>query len=210
MSLKQQALSGFKRMPDDRVATEVSTIILAMTDNQNFPDPNPTLEELGTALDDYSTKLAVANKRGNPQETALKNESKAALAILLKRLAVYVSTMAGDKLSVLLSSGFPISNYPSPGQPPFVVEGVKLVDGRQSGQIQLLFSKQKKVLLYEYQYTSEKDDAGDFLWGDTYRTTSTRDNTIQALPFIRTHVRVRAVNGHGESEWSEAVSHIGR
>src|SRR3546814_6349338 len=61
-----------------------------------------------------------------------------------------------------------------------LVEGVKLIDGRQNGQVQLLFAKQKKVLLYEYQYTSEKDDMGDFLWGDTYRTTSTRDNTIQA------------------------------
>src|SRR5690606_2112794 len=104
MSLKQQALSGFKRMPDDRVATEVSTIIRAMTGNPNFPDPVPTLEEVGVALDDYSAKLAAANKRGSPEETALKNESKAALAILIKQLAVYVSTMSGDTLSVLLSS----------------------------------------------------------------------------------------------------------
>lgn len=210
MALKQQALSGFKKMRDDRVATVATTIIWAMRKNINFPDPNPPLEELQTALDDYTTKLSVANKRGNPEETALKNESKAALALVLKRLSVYVNTMAGDTLSVLLSSGFPVSDYPTAGQPPFTVEGIKLLDGRQSGQIQLVFTRQKGVLLYEYQYAAEKDEADGYVWGTSYRTTSTRDNTIIVTPFIRYYARVRAVNGHGESEWSEAVSHVGR
>src|SRR5690606_12093600 len=116
MALKQQALSGFKRMTDDSMATVVSTIILAMTGNANFPDPVPTLEVVQTALDDYNLKLATATKRGSPEDTALKNESKAALALLMKQLAVYVTTAAGETLSVLLSSGFPVSNYPSIGQ----------------------------------------------------------------------------------------------
>ena len=192
------------------MATVVSTIILAMTGNVNFPDPVPTLEVVQTALDDYNLKLATATKRGSPEDTALKNESKAALALLMKQLAVYVTTAAGETLSVLLSSGFPVPNYPSIGQSPSLVEGIKLKDGRQSGQLQLLFSSQRNVLLYEYQYTQEKDSLGELLWGDTYRTSSSRDNMIHAMPYSRCYVRVRSVNRHGESEWSEAVSHVGR
>jgi len=210
MALKQQALSGFKRMTDDRIATAVSTIIQAMTGNEHFPDPVPTLDVVQTALDDYSLKLATAAKRGSPEDTALKNESKAALALLMKQLSVYVTTAAGETLSVLLSSGFPVSSYPTIGKPPLVVEDIKLIDGRQSGQLQLLFSSQRNVLLYEYQYTQEKNALGEPLWGDIYRTSSSRDNLIQAMPFTRCYVRVRSVNRHGESEWSETVSHIGR
>ena len=210
MALKQQALNGFKRMPDDRVTVAVSTIIQAMTGNANFPDPVPTLEVVQAALDDYTVKLATASKRGSPEDTALKNESKAALALLMKQLSVYVTTTAGETLSVLLSSGFPVSNYPSSGQSPLVVDGIKLSDGRQSGQLQLVFSNQRNILLYEYQYAQEKDAMGELLWGDVYRTSSSRDNMFLAKPYVRCYVRVRSVNRHGESEWSEAVSHIGR
>ena len=118
------AISFVRTDTDAQLVTHTQTIILSMTDNANFPSPSPTLAVLATAKDEFATALANA-ANGGTELTVIKNEKRAALAGLLRQLALYVSMACKGKMAVLLSSGFPTQKpvrtpagvLPSPAAP---------------------------------------------------------------------------------------------
>lgn len=203
MATKFKALIGFTRLKDDELMVTAATVIGAMTDNVHFAQPTPALESVQGLLDDFSLKLAAARRRGSPEETALKNESREPLETALQQLAYYVNSVAQGHLSTLLSSGFPTNSVGTPVQIPLKVEAVKLTDGRQSMQARLDFAAQRKVLMYEYQYRQEAEEE----WSERFATSSSRVNIIAPLVVAKRYeVRVRAVNTQGAGDWSDTAS----
>ncbi|TYR36926.1 fibronectin type III domain-containing protein [Sphingobacterium phlebotomi] len=209
MAIKPRALVGFGEMKDNEILVAANTILAAMGENPNFPTPIPSLEEVGTLTDDYANKLAAASKRGSPEDNALKKESKEALAEILQQLGHYVNSIAKGHFSRVLSSGFPTQGSKVLPQAPGVVDGLKLEDGRQSGQVQLGFNTQPNIRLYEYQY--RKADVPDEPWSERFITTSSRGNVIAPLlPGVYYEARVRAINTHGIGDWSQIVRTMAR
>lgn len=209
MTTKQKAKIDFSRLKDHELLLLVQTVITAMTDNENFVSPTPALEDIASLLETFSDKLTIARKRGSPEDTALKNESRTPLEQGMKQLAYYVNSTAERKLSALLSSGFPISGESLPSLIPLRVEAVKLSDGRQSGQMRLDFERQNNIRVYEYCY--RKANAPEEEWSDRLTTTSSRGNVIAPLEVGQLYeVRVRAINTQGAGDWSQTVSIIVR
>ena len=203
MATKFKALVGFTRMKDDELMVTAATIIGAMTDNVHFEQPTPTLAVVQGLLDDFSARLSASRRRGSPEETALKNESRLPLEAALRQLAYYVNSISDGHLSTLLSSGFPTNSAGGSVQVPLKVEGVKLGDGRQSGQVRLDFARQRNVLVYEYQFRIVGGDE----WSERFTTSSSRANIIAPLAVAERHeVRVRAVNTQGTGDWSDNAS----
>lgn len=203
MAINFKALIGFTRMKDDELMVTATTIIGAMTDNVHFEEPTPALESVQELLDDFSAKLSAARRRGSPEETALKNESRLPLEAALRQLVYYVNGVAEGHLSTLLSSGFPTNSANGSVQVPLKVDGLKLSDGRQSGQVRLDFDKQRNVLMYEYQYRLQ----GEGEWSERLVTSSSRANIIAPLTVAERHeMRVRAVNTQGTGDWSDSAS----
>lgn len=199
-----RALIGFGKMKDDELMMVVTTIIGAMTGNTNFETPRPPLEDVQDLLDDFSAKLAAARKRGSPEDTALKDESRLPLIAALQKLGYYVNGEAEGQLSVLLSSGFPTNSLAVGNLVPLRIEAPRLSDGRQAGQMRLDFSKQNKVLFYEYRYRKQAQPESD--WSDRFVTTSSRGNIIAPLEEgVRYEVQVRAVNSQGAGDWSQVA-----
>lgn len=211
MNIKQQALGGFRRERDEAVLLRGKIVVLAMTDNPYFVRPEPNLATLGAAIDDYEYKLARARRPGSPEDTAAKNDARKVAEKMLKRLAFYVTHTADGNLSQLLSSGFEISSPPKKGETPTSVVGITLRDGRQKGQMRLDFDSNPSAQLYEYQVCRADANGSSGEWGRRYFTSSSRLNIIAPLiSYQRYGVRVRAVNGHGCSDWSEMVTHVVR
>jgi hypothetical protein len=211
MNNKQFALGGFNRVNGDALLVRAMTVLQAMDNNAAFPDPVPALADVTPLMEDFSDKLKLARRKGSPLDTAVKNLSRKALAAALKELAFYVSAKADGALHALLSSGFELSSYPRGGEVPEIIAGVKLQDGKQSGQMRLDFIKQPSALLYEYRYAHEQDEAGLWNWAAVLRTSTSRNNILAPLVlYKRYYVEVRAINGFGASAWSEAVSHVVR
>lgn len=191
-------------MRDDELARQTATIIQAMTDNDNFETPVPPLEDVQTALDDYLLKLSGATKRGGAEQTALKDEAKAELADLLKKLAFYVNTNTQGKLSVLKSSGFPTSDYPMAGDVPTRVYDVRIRNGRMDGEVNITFKAVSKSLFYEYRYALV--DEGEPEWSEPVMTTNSVRNYLMVPQRMREYlVQVRAVNSYGISAWSDSA-----
>ena len=211
MNIKQQALGGFTKDSDETVLVKGKTVLLAMTDNPNFETPDPALETVTEVLNDYEQKLAMAKRRGSPEDTALKNQARKAIELMLKRLAFYVSHTADGDLPMLLSSGFTISSLPQRDDVPAIVTGITLRDGKQKGQMRLDLDKNLTAKIYEYQVSQVDANGMADEWSEVYITTSSKLHTIAPLiPYQRYGVRVRAINGYGRSEWSEMVSHVVR
>lgn len=211
MNIKQQALGGFVRVKDEALVVRAKTVLVALEGNGYFPDPDPPLTELQTAHDDFSEKLSIARRRGSPQDTAEKNSSRKMLENVMKRLAFHVTQASEGNLVMLLSSGFEISSSPQGTLVPLPVTGVRLADGRQSGQMRLDFDKGDKALFYEYEVGIWPENTADPEWETVYRTTSSRSNIIAPLIALQRYgVRVRAVNGKGASEWSATAHHVVR
>jgi len=201
MSTKPKVLIGFSRMKDNELMVAANTIIGAMTNNTHFPTPVPTLQDIQDLLDDFTNKLAIARKRGSPEDTAIKGEAKVPLADALQKLGYYVNSIANGHLSILLSSGFPISSMATTPLVPLQVENVRIRDGRQSGQVRLDFAKQKGIRVYEYHY--RKADIPDEPWSDRLTTTSSRGNIVAPLEAgFFYEFQVRAINTQGPGDWS--------
>src|SRR5690606_19432629 len=129
MPNKTKALSGVSRMKDYELLVAVNTIIGAMTDNQHFSSHTPTLAEVQVLLDDFSNKLAQARKRGSPEDTALKGDSRMVLEDSLQQLGYYVNSVAKGHLATVLSSGFPVSTSQTTNLVPLRGESGQLVHG---------------------------------------------------------------------------------
>lgn len=209
MNIKFQARGGFTNVPDDELLVHANTVLQAMDGNAHYPTPAPELAEVTAARDDFATKLGVARKRSGPEETSAKNDARRLLARLLKELAFYVSTTAAGDLTVLLSSGFRTTNYPQRGRVPAQPFGVKLIRGRQSGQLVCSVQKVPGTLYYEYRYGTKTAEEAEPNWGESLITTSSQGNVIAPADVtVRYFAQVRACNGYGKSEWSEPASCI--
>lgn len=205
MVLRQQALSGFLRMRDDELARQTATVIQSMTGNANFETPVPALDNVQAALDDYLLKLSVATKRSGTEETALKNEAKEVLADLLKKLAFYVNSNTGGRLSVLKSSGFPTTEYPMAGDIPGRVYDVRVKNGRFDGEVNITFQAVNKKLFYEYRWAVVAE--GDPQWSEPVMTTRSNQNYFVVPERLKEYlVQVRTVNAYGKSDWSDPAS----
>ncbi|WP_293928005.1 hypothetical protein [Sphingobacterium sp. UBA6320] len=199
MATKTKALIGFRRMKDDELMVLTRTVIGAMTGNAKFLVPFPALDDVAELLDDFTTKLTAARKRGSPEDTALKDESKVPLAEALQQLGYYVNGIAKGHLSTLLSSGFPTAAPATGSIVPAMVEEVRISDGRQSGQVRLDFTNQIRMRLYEY--TFRKLMVPEAEWSDRLTTTSSKGNIIVPLEMgLFYEFKVRALNNKGAGD----------
>ena len=78
-----------------------------MTNNASYPKPSPTLASVTTAIDDFSTAIDNAAD-GGITLTIIKNQKRAALGAVLRKLASYVHVACNGDLAALTSSGFPV------------------------------------------------------------------------------------------------------
>lgn len=209
MARTQKVRISFSRLTDDAFLVMVNTIVGAMKGNAHFPSPVPELDDIENLIDDFTTKLKAARKRGSPEDTALKNESRPILEEAMQKLGYYVNSVANGQLSTLLSSGFPVSGARTNALIPKQMEGVKLSDGRQAGQVRLDFEKQPDALIYEYTYRRVSEIEEE--WSDRFVTTSSRGNVIAPLRSgYYYEARVRAVNRMGAGDWSQVVKFLVR
>lgn len=201
--------AGFSKLKDSELVMRANTIISSLTDNEGFTTPNPALEVIQSALDDFQNRLNIM-PTGNRADTVMKNQSRSVLLNLLKRLGHYVNEVADDFVE-LFSSGFPVSSFPNRinAEIPPIPKGLMLGDGVHSGKIRLDFNPVKEARLYLYRYGTSID--GTVEWEAPFPTTTSRNNIIDTLsPGIEYLVQVKSVNSAGASDWSNSVSLIAR
>lgn len=208
---KATIYQSYEKWDDHSLSTLAGRTLAFMSDNDNFPDPRPTMEEYAPIVNDYREKHEVASKRGSQLELKARDNARATMLQAMKEIAFYVNTVAKGDAQVLASSGFELVPPRQSSAYPNIPKDLRLLDGRFSGELRLVFGSMRSAWEYEYCYATSLDEQGEPEWNELQRTTNSRMNYIPDLtPGDRCYARVRARNGKGIGDWSEAVSIIVR
>ena len=90
---------------------------------------------------------------------------------------------------------------------PHTPEGIRILDGQSSGEINVTFDPVGRDMQYEYCITDQYGPDGKLAWGDIHLTTRSFKNLHSGLTPGRYYfVKVRACNKKGVSDWSNPVS----
>ena len=92
---------------DAQLVKSAQTIVTSMTDNASYLKPSPALASVTEAINDFSVAIDNAADGGKTL-TIIKNQKRAALCGVLRRLASYVHVACNGDLATLMSSGFPV------------------------------------------------------------------------------------------------------
>ena len=179
-------------------------IITAMTGNPNFPTPNPPLATVTTALNDAeaASNAAQAARQDAKAKTVKQNDKDDFAGGLMNQLAAYVESIAGGDESIIRSAGMDTKAIGSaPTSIPAPPENLNTTAGDRDGEIDLSWEAVASSKSYVIEQSA--DPPTDTGWG--HASVSTRSSqTIDGLKSgTRYWFRVAAVNGVGQSGWSD-------
>jgi hypothetical protein len=100
-----RVLLSFGSMPDNNLITFANRILSLLYAAAGFTDIPVTLTDLKAAIEIFA-KTKADQPSGGKAATAEKDNKRADLLVLLKKLAAYVQEASNNDLAMLLSSGF--------------------------------------------------------------------------------------------------------
>jgi len=93
---------------DARLYSRANHIIDKMDGNPHFADVQPLLAVLREATTTYTAALA-KTQSGSKEDTAIKNQARAALIAILKQIAARVQTISDGDRTLILSTGYDVN-----------------------------------------------------------------------------------------------------
>ncbi len=176
------------------------SVIQSMTGNAYFPNPQPPLATVQTALDELMSAEAAATKRALGA-VATRNEKRTVLVALLEELRVSVQKVADanpeQAPSVINSAGMPVRK-PAVRKP----RVFSAVQGAVSGTVKLIVPSAGHRSSYDWQWSSD----GGKTWQLLPSTIQARTTVTGLPPATNASFRYRAVTKTGVADWSEVIS----
>lgn len=203
---KDRVFIAYQKWDDYSLSSLAGKTLAALTNNLFFPDPNPDMTAYELLVTDFKTKHEIAATQGSQLQKKARDNARDKILAAMRRLAFYVNVEADGDAEMLASSGFTLVPPPKSVGHPAVVIGMKLVDGRTSGEVKFSFTAQKNISEYEYCYATALDSSGVPLWGEVFSTSSSRMNYVGGfVPGEKVFFRIRARNNKGIGDWSEPI-----
>jgi hypothetical protein len=178
------------------------SILQAMTGNSAFPNPDPPLVAIQTAITDLDTAEAAVHTRAKGA-VATRNQKRAALVALLQQLKSYVQKIADADLergpALIQSASLNVKKVPVRAKRVFAVS-----QGKVSGSAALVTASVGNRASYEWQFSAD----GGKTWLVAPATLQSR-TTILGLQAGSTYsFRYRPVTKTGDGDWSQPLSLI--
>jgi hypothetical protein len=186
-----------------RVAALISlakAIVEGLTGNQSFPQPDPSIAQLNTAIADLEAAQTAVHARG-PGAVATRNEKRAALVALLRQLKSYVQhVLDADQehaLALAQSVGMGIKRIVVRNRQVFSVQ-----HGKVSGSVSIETPRAGQRVSYEWEYSSD----GGKTWLTMPPTTRSRTTLTGLQPGASYSFRSRAVTKSGPTDWTQPLA----
>lgn len=192
---------GIARLTSSALVEKGRNIVTKMTANPNFPTPNPSLVELADAANELEAANALVLLNGGKQEYESRRVALMVFTDVLRRLAGYVSSVAGGDREMILSSGFEARKRPQPlGQ--LVAPGnLRAAQSRYPRQVDLTWDGVRGKGIYEV-WMTEGDPTLETGWSLVAQTTRNRYTATDLTPLRYYSFRVAAVGTAGSSPMS--------
>jgi hypothetical protein len=197
------AVSWLMQLPDLVVCAIVDAIILAMTDNDNFPTPSPALTAV-TAANDAAKAAIAAAADGGRVFTAIKDAKMAQLAAEVRPLAYYVTITANGDMAKLLSSGFPIQQSTRQRIGPLPTPTAPVArPGNMHGSIDASTDAINGAYIYNWRVALATAPTVFVVEQQTTNATVLLTDLTRAEIY---NVQVNAVGAAGTTEWSDVAN----
>jgi hypothetical protein len=200
---KYRVSLGFAQLPDTALDDFAGQVIDGVTGNGAFPSPPVTVAQLGTLKTTFETALA-NQAQGGTAATAAKNAAREALLSALRKDASYVEMIAGEDLSMLLSSGY---ESVSSNRQQTVLEKVQItgIENFQSGKLKARIIPVPNAKGFDGRIKSGNGD-----WGSIQSFANSKSIVFADLtPGTVYTIEIRGVGGTtGTGDWSDPVSHM--
>ena len=148
----KQITAKFSKREEDLELTS-GRVIEEMDNNPDFKDPPPELAELKKELPEFSTARLNA-EGGDKKKVCIKNDKKAIILAYLQVLADYVTAISKGNRTLIVSSGFEVSNETRTSNVPPSIEKLEVELG-QAGQATTHARNVMGAKGYVHQYTKE-------------------------------------------------------
>lgn len=195
-----------KKIRQSDMAVICQRVIENMENNPYFPTLPQEHGELKKALPEYQASLANAKGRDKVM-VSIKNDQKAKVLSLLAIIADYVTvTCKGDR-TMLLTSGFDVTDENGSGNliAPLAIEKL-VVELGESGEATTRITKATAAIAFVHQYTAEAPGANT-VW--TSEGTSQGFYKFEGLSSDKRYwFRVAAIGRNGQRIYSAVVSRV--
>lgn len=183
------------------ILTFARAVLNALTNNPNFPNPNPSLATFEANINTFDaaeTKAATRAVGAAAARNAAKNQVKDDLLHLCHyvRYATAKLPSAADAAAAIESAFLKVKTVPTRAVPALCVKNTAV-----SGQVALTARAVAPRAAYEWEHSADQVE-----WVAA-PTTLKASTLIQGLPWAKLHYfRFRALTRAGKSEYSQVVS----
>jgi hypothetical protein len=184
-------------------------IVAAVNGNPNFPSPNPPLATITAALDNSNNAFnaAQAARQEAKAKTSAQNDADDVVTGLMAQLAAHVESVAGGDETKIRSAGMDTkatsTTTTSIPQPP---ANLSATAGDRDGEIDLSWEAVSGAKSYVIQMSPDQITATSWAHaGVATRSSQTIDGLTSGT---RYWFRVAAINGVGQSGWSDPAMKI--
>jgi len=213
--MRPRISTDFNRLKDAELLLKANTIIAAMTDNPNFPEPWPVQVPFLSTLKDAVASFQTAVQDALTRDTTrilLRDKAWEHLIHQLLDLVPFVEMIAKGDVNILMSSGFDLckerTHTGSTRTSLEAPEGFTVKRSELEGELIAHVAKLQGAASYELQI-AEGDPTVEENWHQHAIYTNGSKMVVTGLtPGHRVSVRVRGINAAGPGAWSDTVTLI--
>lgn len=205
MKMKSKVSLSFGKIPDGDLTIVAKTVLENMYARAVYDSP-PVPESVLRAAIAAFQEAKVEQADGGRRATAAKNQRRAELLDLLRKLAYYVQIACDGELATLLSSGFQAKSE-NRSQTPLEKAVLRRVVHGRSGQSLVTTKAQPNVRNWEVIVAELDEDGKPGPYRKATLSTSSRNIPVDGLTPGKLHsYQARALGGStGCSDWSDAL-----
>ena len=183
-------------------------IVKALTDNAFFTTPQPPLAAITTAANDLETAFGDAQtaRQTAVTKTSIMHDKEDSLEGLLRQLAGYVESVAGDDESKILSAGISIRATTLATKEPEAPIALSATEGDHDGEIDLSWDTVKGAKSYVIERSPDPPTATS--WKHEAVSLKSSATVGGLVSGTRYWFRVAAVMSSGQSGWSDPATKI--
>ncbi|AEV97813.1 hypothetical protein A4D02_15795 [Niastella koreensis] len=150
--MNYKILGNRRKVRQNELAVLSRCVVDKMENNPVFPDPPAALAQLKKIIPEYQLSLAHATGR-DKEMVAVKDNNKDIIHNLLDELAAYVTEICKGDRSLLLSSGFDITEEGAAGSPPSIKK-LEVILG-EPGEVTIRIKNATGAVAFIFEYTTE-------------------------------------------------------
>lgn len=199
---------NLRSLSPTEIVAKARQIVTALTGNPVYSTPHPALTLITTATDEVETALTdvQAAKQTVATFQSIQHNKTDALEGLLRQLAAYIESVAGDDEAKILSAGVSVRVPATSTSTVTMPTALSTSEGSHEGEVNLKWDKVKGAKSYVIERATDPQVATSWVHAAVSLKASA---TIRGLTSgTRYWFRVAAVTTGGQSGWSDPATRL--